>query len=247
MEKGTIEYIEFRRKANQRNRKYYSKKEVKEKRKEYKKRYNEINKEKIKAYGKKKRQTQEYKDRMKRWKEENKEKIKNYSSTKDAKLKKRIADKKYREKNKEKLAAIRKTQTYLSRVRKWYSTHKDHLKKVRKKYYQTEKGKHSTINCNHRRLSLLKMRETDLTSKKIKQIFERDKVCVYCGSSNKFELDHIIPLSKQGSCLFENYVLSCEKCNRSKNNRDVFEWCKIQGIQVPSIVIKLLKIQGIKN
>lgn len=75
-------------------------------------------------------------------------------------------------------------------------------------------------------------------------MFERDKVCVYCRSSRKLELDHIVSLKKGGSCMFNNFVIACKKCNTSKNARDVFYWCKLKKIEVPEIVIKLLKEQS---
>jgi len=40
-----------------------------------------------------------------------------------------------------------------------------------------------------------------------------------------------------------NFVLACAKCNRSKHGRDVFFWCKLQEIEVPNIVLELLKEQ----
>ncbi|MFW6129603.1 MAG: HNH endonuclease [Atribacterota bacterium] len=77
----------------------------------------------------------------------------------------------------------------------------------------------------------------------MKIIIERDKNCVYCGNEDKLELDHIVPLKKGGNSLFNNFVLSCDSCNRSKSGKDVFKWCKEQEIEVPKIIIDLLNEQ----
>jgi len=42
--------------------------------------------------------------------------------------------------------------------------------------------------------------------------------CLKCGSQEKLEFDHIIPLSKGGSNTARNILLLCETCNRSKGD-----------------------------
>ena len=54
-------------------------------------------------------------------------------------------------------------------------------------------------------------------------VWKRDSgKCVKCGSQEKLEFDHIIPVSKGGSNTARNIQLLCEKCNRSK--RDSIVW-----------------------
>jgi len=75
----------------------------------------------------------------------------------------------------------------------------------------------------------------------LQSIMERDKRCVYCGAETNLTLDHVVPLKKGGSIGSDNLVLSCLSCNSSKGTKDVIEWCKIRGIQVPQIVMSLIR------
>lgn len=53
----------------------------------------------------------------------------------------------------------------------------------------------------------------------IDKVWRRDMgKCGICGSKEKLEIDHIIPVSKGGSSTYRNLQLLCEKHNRSKHN-----------------------------
>lgn len=48
-------------------------------------------------------------------------------------------------------------------------------------------------------------------------VWRRDSgKCVTCGSQEKLEFDHIIPVEKGGSSTARNIQLLCERCNRQK-------------------------------
>lgn len=50
-------------------------------------------------------------------------------------------------------------------------------------------------------------------------VYKRDGgKCVYCGSVENLQLDHIIPFSKGGATTLENLQLLCQKCNLEKSN-----------------------------
>ena len=51
-------------------------------------------------------------------------------------------------------------------------------------------------------------------------VWRRDEgKCVNCGSHEKLEFDHIIPVEKGGSSTERNIQLLCEPCNRKKSNQ----------------------------
>ena len=57
------------------------------------------------------------------------------------------------------------------------------------------------------------------------EVFERDGfTCQYCGRTTPaviLEVDHVIPVSKQGSNEPENLITACIDCNRGKHNHDL--------------------------
>lgn len=53
-----------------------------------------------------------------------------------------------------------------------------------------------------------------------KNVMVRDGFsCVYCGSSENLNIDHVIPQSKGGKNSFENTVTSCKTCNNKKGDK----------------------------
>jgi hypothetical protein len=53
----------------------------------------------------------------------------------------------------------------------------------------------------------------------------QEQKCIYCGDTDgPFELDHIFPSSRGGRDIEEILALSCQKCNRQKNDRTIDEW-----------------------
>ena len=53
-----------------------------------------------------------------------------------------------------------------------------------------------------------------------KNVMVRDDFkCVYCGTKENLNIDHVFPLSKGGKNTFENTVTSCVICNNRKGDR----------------------------
>lgn len=58
-----------------------------------------------------------------------------------------------------------------------------------------------------------------ISKETMNEVWRRDEgKCVECGSKEKLEFDHIIPVSKGGSSTYRNLQLLCEVCNRKKHN-----------------------------
>ncbi|MGV9141769.1 MAG: HNH endonuclease [Promethearchaeota archaeon] len=200
------------------------------------------NKKKNSEYRKKYHQRPEVQERIKRWREENREylrkknkewgdKNREYKRKKDREYQKRITrDPELRKKRLEKQKRFREKD-------------RDRIKEYNQKYHNSEKGKIKYLRHNHLRLSKNFGNEFKLDKEEIKEIYNRDKKCVYCGEKNNLELDHIVPLNKGGKSLFNNYVVCCRRCNPSKADKNVFKWCEEQKIEVPKIVIDLLNEQ----
>lgn len=85
----------------------------------------------------------------------------------------------------------------------------DHLNKA--KDDSTEQYSQNGINENIR---------ASIPESVKRKVWRRDEgKCVNCGSREKLEFDHIIPVSKGGSNTERNIELLCEKCNRKKSNK----------------------------
>lgn len=48
--------------------------------------------------------------------------------------------------------------------------------------------------------------------------------CFYCGSKEKIQADHVVPLSRGGRHSIGNLVPACRSCNSSKSDKTIMEW-----------------------
>jgi hypothetical protein len=53
---------------------------------------------------------------------------------------------------------------------------------------------------------------------------ELPRVCVFCGTGEGLQTDHLIPSSRGGADSAENVVSACGSCNASRGDQGVFQW-----------------------
>jgi hypothetical protein len=101
----------------------------------------------------------------------------------------------------------------------WYTT--EQIKLLVLEFYDRERRRFEKLK------SLYDSDETAEPSNHRERIPERVRIevwrrdggkCARCGSREKLEYDHIVPVSKGGSNTARNIELLCESCNRKKSN-----------------------------
>lgn len=135
--------------------------------------------------------------------------------------------KKYRQDNSEVIKA-KQREKYL-RVRE------ERLAKNREYYRKNsesiiaQKAEYSKANPEVKRKASLKRRVVQANNGTFK-ILDRDmrrlyaSPCVYCGSTENIQADHVIPVARGGVNSIGNLVPCCYKCNPSKGSRTIMEW-----------------------
>lgn len=63
-------------------------------------------------------------------------------------------------------------------------------------------------------------------------------ICCYCGAKEKLTLDHLIPKKLCGSDTGDNLVYACQKCNSSKNAKDLIEWALSKDRFPPILLLR---------
>jgi len=148
----------------------------------------------------------------------------------------------YRVANREKVLASQRATYYkhqskrIANSQKWAANNPARRKQIESKYrsnHRKEVAERSEswrlLHPEKPRLYKLKRRaklETngifEITNKDIKRLY--GSFCYYCGSNERIEADHIIPISKGGQHKIGNLLPACRFCNASKGYRFISEW-----------------------
>lgn len=131
----------------------------------------------------------------------------------------------------------------IERARKWRSNNIEKARKAVREYDKSERGKQVrdawSKNNTEKIKSYVRNRTARIhnangkhTAQDIEKLFIKQKgKCMNCFKSikNKYDVDHIIPLSKGGNNWPSNLQILCPSCNRSKGAKDPYHWAQENG------------------
>lgn len=108
---------------------------------------------------------------------------------------------------------------YMRRINQNY---KNRQYKIIQKYRKSKNGQETGRAHVRRRRAIIAEVENTLTQQEWQDILKKfDYKCAYCGTDEKIEMDHVIPISKGGPHTKNNVVPACRFCNASKGNRPI--------------------------
>ena len=111
-----------------------------------------------------------------------------------------------------------------------------------KKYRSSEKGKSNCKNRKYKYRSLNKDSNFKIEDWR-KLLSGFDNKCAYCGSENDMSIDHIIPISKEGTSHIYNLLPACRQCNRKKGVKNIHDFCSPEKIaEIKRILSTIISI-----
>lgn len=108
----------------------------------------------------------------------------------------------------------------IEKTRQWRIKNPELAKKLTKEWHK--KNPEANRKYAHIRKCRIKKTGGKYTLKEIRNLMnEQGCLCVYCkiNISQKYHVDHIMPISLGGSNWIENIQLLCVDCNQSKHNK----------------------------
>lgn len=146
--------------------------------------------------------------------------------------------KEWRKKNPGKASAYSKKwssnnrEAYLIALSNWREENQEPIKDYQKTYKQVNLRQLVTYNRNRR------AKHKNIEGVHTKQDIDNLLISQYgiCNGCNNqlidYEVDHVIPLSCEGSNWPSNLQLLCPTCNRSKHDKNMDEWSKYKELLI---------------
>ena len=95
------------------------------------------------------------------------------------------------------------------------------LREQRASYLKQNVKEAQAISAANRKLSV----SSGVSKAEILQWrIEQPDICTYCGATTSLTIDHIVPLSKDGTHTFDNLTIACRSCNISKYTHSLVYW-----------------------
>lgn len=113
-------------------------------------------------------------------------------------------------------------------VKRWSKKNSNKIRLDAKLWREKNPGKVTARDARRRALELGAKTDIALVDQFFDWIRNQDQVtCTYCGkliSGKQIEVDHIVPISRGGDHLPDNFCVSCRSCNASKRDKFLHEW-----------------------
>lgn len=152
--------------------------------------------------------------------------------TRDYRVRHPNADREYYERNKKSI---------LDKNKAWAKAHPEVNRLAAKRYAEknpdhvllwSRRNPHKAKTIKNRYRINKKNANGMHTAREVEALYlEQNGLCAYCGIRiyDDYQLDHVIPLSRNGDDNITNILLSCAACNQSKSNRTLAEWSNVRG------------------
>ena len=165
----------------------------------------------------------------KKWAEANKEKAAQSKKTWAAQNKDKVytSHRKYYEANFDKIKLTAKQWKLDNKEKvslsssKYFQENKQAIYEYQSLWRKTNKNKLADY-FNNRRAKFLENGSFEISEKFLRKLY--NSPCVACGSRDRIEQDHIIPLARGGMHSEGNLQPLCRSCNASKSKKLMIEW-----------------------
>ncbi len=105
----------------------------------------------------------------------------------------------------------------------------DHLEERREQSRQWKRD-NPKRNCAYEQRRQARKANATIGEVDIAVIYERDKVCIYCGSDKDLTVDHLVPLARGGPHQQDNLAVACRSCNSRKGTKTYEEFICLRAL-----------------